>query len=274
MYQSGWDGRIAPNVQLAPHKPTIIAGPCMLENLELGLKVGSFLKQLCDELNIQYIFKSSYDKANRTAAGTERGPGLEHGLKNLEIIRTKLGCPVLTDVHSPLQATAAGQVCDVIQIPAFLSDQRELLIAAAKTQKTVQVKKGQHTHAGQMIEIGQFLNQVGCKKVILCERGQTFGYNDLIVDYRTLIAFREAGFAVAFDCTHAAQLPGAGKGQSSGLRYVIPGLARAGVAVGIDVLFIEVHETPEKALSDAATQLDFTMAKQVITEAARLWGCQ
>lgn len=265
-----WDGSVAKSVRLSRNLPTIIAGPCMLESEELGLRVGSYLKSLCDSHGLPYVFKSSYDKANRTSHAAARGPGLSSGLASLARISEKLNVPVLTDVHTPEEAKAAGAVCDIIQIPAFLCEQRELLLAAAQTQKCVQIKKGQHASPEQMIAVGRFLAEAGNPKTLLCERGSSYGYNNLVVDFRTLMAFRDAGYASVFDATHAAQLPGAGKGQSLGLRHVVPGLARAAAAVGIDALFIEVHENPEAALSDAATQLTFAMAKEVIDSVAAI----
>lgn len=269
-FQGNWEGRVTPEIILTPNRLTILAGPCMCESLELGLNVGRFLKQECNALGLNYVFKSSYDKANRTSHTTTRGPGLKEGLKRLAQIKETLGAPILTDVHSPEECALVAEVCDILQIPAFLCEQRELLLAAARTGKTIQIKKGQHSSPETMIAIANFLVQAGNPKVMLCERGSTYGYNNLAVDFRNLLAFRSAGFAAVFDATHAAMLPGAGGGKSSGTRDVIPGLARAAVAVGIDALFLEVHENPEQALSDAATQLPFSMARDILRQAATL----
>lgn len=270
MFAANWDGNIALGVSIGnKNKLTVMSGPCMLESLELGLKVGTFLKEKCAAANLQYIFKSSFDKANRTSHNTARGPGLEKGLEHLAEIRKTLNVPVLTDIHTPHQAKKAATVCDILQIPAFLCEQRELLIAAAETGKTIQIKKGQHTGPEDVVKVAEFLNHLGYNKVILCERGTTFGYNNLVVDFRNLIEMKKKNHAVVFDATHAVQLPGAGAGVSSGLRHMIPALTRAAIAVGIDGLFMEVHENPDKALSDAATQLPFSTAEEIISFASK-----
>ncbi|MCA2961071.1 MAG: 3-deoxy-8-phosphooctulonate synthase [Silvanigrellales bacterium] len=265
-----WDGVLAPGVQLGRVKPVVMAGPCMFESWELGLEVGRAMKAQCEALGFSYVFKSSYDKANRTSKGTERGPGLQQGLEWLARIREELGVPVLTDVHSPEQAREAGAVVDVVQIPAFLCEQRELLVAAAATGKVVQVKKGQHASPEQVLRVARFLEACGNPRVILCERGTSLGYNNLVFDPRNLLEMAREGHAVCFDGTHAAQLPGAGQGVSSGLRHVIPALVRAAVAVGVDAVFLEVHTDPDNALSDAATQLPLTMASEILERIARL----
>lgn len=268
--RGAWDGRIAQGVEFGGPRPVLMAGPCMFESWDLGLNVGRALKAKCELLGFPYIFKSSYDKANRTSKGTARGPGLARGLEWLAHIRTELGVPVLTDVHSPEQAREAGAVVDVIQIPAFLCEQRELLVAAADTGKVIQVKKGQHASPEQMLRVARFLEACGNPRVILCERGTSMGYNNLVFDPRNLLEMAREGHAVCFDGTHAAQLPGAGQGVSSGLRHVIPALVRAAVAVGIDAVFMEVHTDPDNALSDAATQLPVTTATDLLEQIARL----
>ena len=272
-----WDGVISGDVALVPRthaegprRPLIMAGPCMFESWELGLEVARFMKERCDALGFRYVFKSSYDKANRTSQGTARGPGLAQGLAWLGRIRAELGVPVLTDVHSPAQATEAGAVVDVVQIPAFLCEQRELLAAAAATGKTVQVKKGQHASPQQALRIARYLEACGNPRVLLCERGTSFGYNNLVLDPRNLLEMAREGHAVCFDGTHAAQLPGAGKGVSSGLRHVIPALVRSAVAVGVDAVFMEVHRSPDDAQSDASTQLDFAAASGILEQIARI----
>ncbi len=270
MFRNRWNGEIGKEVALQKKKLTIIAGPCMLETLELGLKVGTFLQEQCLKNNVNYVFKASYDKANRTSKGAVRGPGLEQGLQWLEKITQTLGAPILTDVHTPEQAIEAGKIVDIVQIPAFLCEQRELLFAAAQTGKTIQIKKGQHTSFEQTLIAGEYLEEIGNPKVILCERGSAFGYNNLVVDYRNMMEWRAQGFATVFDATHSAQLPGGGKGFSGGLRHVVPGLACAAVAMGVDGIFMEVHEDPSKALSDAATQLTFETAASLIRRLAHL----
>jgi 2-dehydro-3-deoxyphosphooctonate aldolase (KDO 8-P synthase) len=265
-----WNGSIHPNVTLSPTNLTVIAGPCMFESRELGFGVAEKMKNLCAELGFGYVFKSSYDKANRTSGNTARGPGLEKGLHWLQELRSHYGVPVLTDVHTPVQAKEAGQVVDVVQVPAFLCDQRDLLVACAETGKTVQIKKGQHSPPEQVIACADYVSACGNPKVLLCERGSSFGYNNLVVDFRNVMLMQRSGYATVFDGTHAAQLPGAGSGQSSGLRDMVPGLCAAAAAVGIHALFLEVHPNPEKALSDASTQVNFETAEQILRRVRQL----
>lgn len=268
--KSAWDGRISPSVTFGPRSLVVMAGPCMLESLELGLRVGSELRRICENLGMPYVFKSSFDKANRTSPGSPRGPGLELGLRWLETIRKELGVPVLTDVHTPAQVSAAAAVCDVLQIPAFLSEQRDLLTAAAQSGKPVQIKKGQHLCAEDAVAAARFVEMQGNPRVLLCERGTTFGYGDLVVDMRNLVEMRASSFLVVFDGTHSAQLPGAGKGVTAGLRGMVRPLVRAAVATGVDGLFLEVHPDPERALSDAATQVNIEEAALILREAHAL----
>jgi 2-dehydro-3-deoxyphosphooctonate aldolase (KDO 8-P synthase) len=269
-FPGNWDGNIANNVTLSRIRPIIIAGPCMLETLSLGLEVGSFLKKKCEELNLPFIFKSSYDKANRTSTKSVRGPGMETGLNWLKQIRHELNVPTLTDVHSGEQAIEAGKHVDVIQIPAFLCKQRELLVAAASTGKVIQIKKGQWASSEEMIEIANFLEKCGNPKIILVERGSCFGYNNLVVDFRNLVEMHKEGHAVIFDATHAVQLPGAAGGKSSGLRHMVHPLARAAIAVGVEGIFMEVHKNPDKALSDADTQLSMELAETILNDIASM----
>jgi len=269
-FKHNWLGNVAPDVRLSPKKLTIIAGPCMLETKELGFAVAKYMKELCDELGLQYLFKSSYDKANRTSGNTMRGPGLGRGLDWLSEIKEHFHVPVLTDVHTPAQALEAGKIVDIVQIPAFLSDQKQLLKACAETQKTIQIKKGQHSSPEQLIACADTIAAEGNPKVMLCERGTSFGYNNLVVDYRNLVLMRQSGYATVFDGTHSAQLPGAGQGQSSGLREMVPSLCAAALAVGIDALFLEVHTNPEQALSDASTQVTFETARAILEKAQKL----
>ncbi|APJ03558.1 3-deoxy-8-phosphooctulonate synthase [Silvanigrella aquatica] len=270
LFPGNWDGKIANNITLSRKSPIIIAGPCMLESLSLGLEVGSFLKAKCAELNLPYVFKSSYDKANRTSVKSVRGPGLHAGLEWLQHIRQELNVPVLTDVHSSAQALEAGKYVDIIQIPAFLCKQRELLVAAASTGKVLQIKKGQWATSEEMIEIANFLQKCGNPKVILVERGSCFGYNNLVVDFRNLVEMNKEGHAVIFDATHAVQLPGAAGGKSSGLRHMVHPLTRAALAVGVEGIFMEVHSNPEAALSDADTQLSMDLAEKILVDIANM----
>ena len=267
-FPGNWDGSISNTVNLSRCRPTIIAGPCMLESLSLGLEVGTFLKNKCAKLNLPFVFKSSYDKANRTSAKSIRGPGLESGLKWLAQIRSELNVPTLTDVHSAEQAIEAAKFVDIIQIPAFLCKQRELLVAAASTGKIIQIKKGQWATPEEMLDIAKFLEKCGNPKIILVERGSCFGYNNLVVDFRNLVEMNKNGHAVIFDATHAVQLPGAAGGKSSGLRHMVHPLAKAAIAVG--GIFMEVHKSPEHAYSDADTQLSMELADVILEDIANM----
>ena len=229
---------------------TLIAGPCALESLELGLEVGRKTQVLCEKLGLNYIFKASYDKANRTSISSPRGPGLEKGLQWLAQIKAELGAPILTDIHEPWQAAPVAEVADVLQIPAFLCRQTDLLVAAAKTGRAVNVKKAQFLSAWDMKPVLGKLTEAGNDRVMLCERGTTMGYNQLVVDMRSLVIMRSLGAPVVFDATHSVQIPGGMGGSSGGdRRFALP-LARAAVGIGVDALFLEVHPQPEKAMSD------------------------
>ena len=229
---------------------TLIAGPCALESLDLGLEIGEYVKALCEELGLNYIFKASFDKANRTSIFSPRGPGIDTGLKWLAEIRSKLRVPVLTDIHESWQAKSVSEVVDVLQIPAFLCRQTDLLVAAAKTGKAVNVKKAQFLSPWDMKSVLAKLTEAGNNKIMFCERGTTMGYNQLVVDMRSLVIMRSLGVPVVFDATHSVQMPG-GKGNSSGgdRRFTLP-LARAAVSIGVDALFLEVHPHPKNAMSD------------------------
>ncbi|WP_303296181.1 3-deoxy-8-phosphooctulonate synthase [Pyramidobacter piscolens] len=229
---------------------TLIAGPCALESLELGLEVGRKTQVLCEKLGLNYIFKASYDKANRTSISSPRGPGLEKGLQWLAQIKAELGAPILTDIHEPWQAAPVAEIADVLQIPAFLCRQTDLLVAAAKTGRAVNVKKAQFLSAWDMKPVLGKLTEAGNDRVMLCERGTTMGYNQLVVDMRSLVIMRSLGAPVVFDATHSVQMPGGMGGSSGGdRRFALP-LARAAVGIGVDALFLEVHPQPEKAMSD------------------------
>ena len=230
-------------------KPFLIAGPCALESEGLALEVGQELKRLCARLGVPYVFKASFDKANRSSGSSYRGPGLEAGLKSLARVRAKLGVPVVTDVHESHQAGAVAAVVDLLQIPAFLCRQTDLLLACARTGKPVNVKKGQFVAPGNMIEAVKKIQGAG-GKALLCERGASFGYNNLVVDYTGLPQMRAMGVPVVFDATHSVQLPG-GLGHASGGRAeYVESLACAAAAVGVDGYFFETHPNPAKALSD------------------------
>ena len=233
----------------------LIAGPCVLESLELGLAVATETARICAELGIPYIFKASFDKANRTSLRSYRGPGLARGLEELAEIRERAGVPVLTDIHEAWQAERVAQVADILQIPAFLCRQTDLLVAAAKTGRPVHVKKAQFLAPWDMLSVVEKIREAGNPNVLVGERGTSFGYNQLVVDFRSLPVLRSLGCPVVFDATHSVQMPG-GRGTSSGgdRRYVLP-LARAAVAIGIDALFMEIHPDPDAALSDGPNMI-------------------
>ena len=233
---------------------TLIAGPCVIESRDLVLQVAERVKEITDPLGIRYIFKASYDKANRSSGGSFRGPGVEGGLEVLAEVKRTLNLPVLTDIHESHQAAAVAEVVDVLQIPAFLCRQTDLLLAAAEavrgTEKVINVKKGQFLAPWDMAQVVKKLRDAGVDNLWLTERGSSFGYNTLVVDYRGLPQMQELGCPVIFDATHSVQQPG-GKGTSTGgQREFVAPLARAAVAVGVDGLFMEVHPDPDNALSD------------------------
>jgi len=250
----------------------LIAGPCVIESEELCLEVASKLKEICEKLGIGYVFKSSYDKANRTSIHSFRGPGLEKGLEILQTLREKVGVPVLTDVHSPEEALIAGEVVDALQIPAFLCRQTDLLLSAGRTGKPINVKKGQFLAPWDMRYVIEKIESTGNKSILLCERGTSFGYNNLVVDFRSLVIMKSFGYPVVFDATHSVQMPGAGKGISGGDRKMAPYLLRAACAVGVDAIFLETHPEPTKALSDSATMLPLNSIFPILDVAVRIFN--
>lgn len=228
----------------------LIAGPCVIESEELCIEVAKKMKDICDRLGIEYYFKSSFDKANRTSVHSFRGPGIEKGLEILKKVKREVGVRICTDIHEPWQAEKASKVCDILQIPAFLCRQTDLLIAAAKTGKIVNVKKAQFLAPWDMKNVVNKLEESGCKNIMLCERGTTFGYNTLVVDMTGLIEMKKIGYPVVFDATHSVQKPG-GKGSSTGgNREYVEYLAKAAICCEADHLFMEVHPNPDEALSD------------------------
>lgn len=237
--------------KLGGHHPFfLIAGPCVIESPQHCLDIAGHLKETTASLGIPFIFKASYDKANRTSLHSYRGPGLEKGLKILQEVRARLEVPVLSDVHAPEQIAAASQVLDVIQVPAFLSRQTDLVVAAAASGQIVNIKKGQFMAPWDVKQVIEKAEAAGGRRLFLTERGVCFGYNNLVVDFKSLPIMRSFGFPVVFDATHSVQLPGGAGSQSGGEAEFIPYLARAAAAVGIDGLFLEVHDRPEQALSD------------------------
>ncbi len=233
----------------------LIAGPCVVESEDHALALGRAIADIARRVGVPYIFKASFDKANRTAIRSYRGPGIEAGLAVLGRVRESVGVPVLTDIHEPWQAAEAAEVADVLQIPAFLSRQTDLIMAAAETGLVVNLKKGQFLAPLDMRHAVDKVKSSGNQRVFVTERGFSFGYNNLVVDMRAFPQMRSLGSPVVFDVTHSLQLPGAGEGVTAGLAEFIEPLARAGVATGIDGVFLEVHEEPAKARSDAQNAL-------------------
>jgi len=232
-----------------------ILGPCVIESEAHSIEIASRIAEIGQRLDVGVVFKASYDKANRTSLTSFRGPGLEAGLRTLAAVKAQTGLPILTDIHQPSHAAPAAEVADVLQIPAFLSRQTDLLVAAARTGRIVNVKKGQFLSPQDMRHVVAKLEGSGAAGILLTERGSSFGYNNLIVDMRALPMLRELGHPVVFDVTHSLQLPGAGDGVTTGLADYIEPLAQAGVAAGVDAVFMEVHDNPPAAKSDAANAL-------------------
>jgi 2-dehydro-3-deoxyphosphooctonate aldolase (KDO 8-P synthase) len=244
------------NIEIGAGRPlAVIAGPCVIESRESALRHAALLKEAADRVGVPYIFKSSYDKANRSAGDSYRGPGLDKGLEILAEVKQKTGVPVLTDVHEREQVASVREIADVLQIPAFLCRQTDFVIAVAQSGKVVNIKKGQFLAPWDIGNIVDKIRSADNDQILLTERGVSFGYNNLISDMRSLVVMRELGYPVVFDATHSLQLPG-GLGKASGgeRKYIGP-LARASVAVGVDALFMEVHEDPDQALSDGPNSL-------------------
>lgn len=257
------------DILVGPGNPLLlIAGPCALESEELARKVAAEMQEICARLGITYVFKASFDKANRTSLESYRGPGLEEGLAILARIREELQVPVISDVHDVSQVAPAAEVLDIIQIPAFLCRQTDLLVAAAKTNKPINLKKGQFVSPWDMENGVNKLRGAGGTKTMLVERGACFGYNNLVVDMRSLPVMRGFGCPVIYDATHSVQLPGGSGGSSGGQREFIAPLSRAAVAAGIDGLFMEVHPDPDKALCDGPNSMPLdsieTLLKQLV----------
>ncbi|HKY06752.1 MAG TPA: 3-deoxy-8-phosphooctulonate synthase [Candidatus Binatia bacterium] len=244
------------DIQIGGGAPlAVVAGPCVIESREAALRHAAALKERADRAGVPYIFKSSYDKANRSAVQSYRGPGLTKGLEILAEVKAKIGVPILTDVHEIDQVEAVREVADVLQIPAFLCRQTDFVLAVGRSGRVVNVKKGQFLAPWDMRNVLDKILSTGNEQVVLTERGASFGYNNLVSDMRSLIVMREFGYPVMFDATHSLQLPGGLGSASGGERKYIPALARAGAAVGVDALFMEVHEDPDHALSDGPNSL-------------------
>ncbi len=258
-------------IQVGAKQPLLlIAGPCALESYDLAIRVCTTMQEVCGKLGISYVFKASFDKANRTSLESYRGPGLEEGLTILARIRSELHVPVISDIHDVSQVSPAAEVLDILQIPAFLCRQTDLLVAAAKSGKVVNLKKGQFVSPWDMKNGVNKLRGAGGNKIMLVERGASFGYNNLVVDMRSLPVMRSFDCPVIFDATHSVQLPGGSGGSSGGQREFIAPLSRAAVAAGIDGLFMEVHPDPDKALCDGPNSMPLDAIEPLLTQLIRI----
>jgi 2-dehydro-3-deoxyphosphooctonate aldolase (KDO 8-P synthase) len=257
-----------------PKKLLVIAGPCSLENERVCRAVAETLVKIGRaNRSLKFVFKGSFDKANRTSLAGERGTGIDAGLKLLALIKRDYGFPVLTDVHEREQMAAVAEVCDVVQIPAFLSRQTDLLLAAAATGRVVNVKKGQFLSPQEMVYVTGKLRDGKAKEIWQTERGTTFGYQNLVVDMRSFSIMAQNGYPTIFDATHAVQLPGAGGGKSSGQREFVPPLAKAALAAGADGLFIETHPDPAKAISDGPNMIALKNLSELLETCVAVWKC-
>ena len=245
----------------------LLAGPCVLEGLERCLLIGSTIKEITGRLGMPYIFKASFDKANRSSFNGFRGPGLKKGLEMLQAIKDELQVPIVTDVHTEEQIKPVSKVADIIQIPAFLCRQTDLLYAAAQSGCVVNVKKGQFMAPGDMRNVVDKLHEGGCSQILLTERGASFGYNNLVVDMRSFPIMRSFGYPVVFDATHSVQLPGGAGTCSAGNREFVPNLVRAAVGAGVDALFMEVHDNPEEALCDGPNMVYLDKLEELLKDA-------
>ncbi len=262
---------ISPSVKVGQgQKLLLIAGPCQIESRDHCLSIAEFLKDATAKLPVSLVFKSSFDKANRTSVKGKRGIGMDKGLRVLEEVRNSIGCPVLTDIHTEEQARTVGQIVDVLQIPAFLCRQTDLLVAAGATGRTVHVKKGQFLHPSDMQFVAEKIASTGNKKILLCERGTSFGYRDLVMDPRNLLIMRETGYPVVFDATHSVQQLGGSGGSSGGSRTFVQALARAAVATGVDGVFVECHNDPDNAPSDGPCMLPLDQVVPLLSTLCRL----
>jgi 2-dehydro-3-deoxyphosphooctonate aldolase (KDO 8-P synthase) len=250
----------------------LIAGPCVIESEEHALGLARALRNIAARTGVPFVFKASFDKANRTSLGSFRGPGLEDGLKTLGRVREEIGVPVLTDIHEASQAASVAEAVDVLQIPAFLSRQTDLLVAAARTGRVVNIKKGQFLAPADVRHAIAKVTASGNDRVIVTERGSSFGYNNLVVDMRAFPLMRRYGYPVVYDVTHSLQLPGAGDGVTAGQAEFIEPMASAGVAAGVDGVFMEVHERPETARSDAQNALRLDLVEPLLERLVRIHG--
>ncbi len=250
----------------------LIAGPCVIESRDLTMRIAEQLSAIVRAMPVQWVFKASFDKANRTRGDSFRGVGLEEGLKILDDVRREFAIPVTTDVHESPQASAAAEVCDLLQIPAFLCRQTDLLVAAARTGKAIHVKKGQFVAPNDMQFVVQKLSSAGPRHILLCERGTFFGYGRLVNDFRALVIMRQFGCPVVFDATHSVQEPGGLGGATGGNRAMVEPLARAAVAVGVDGLFFETHPDPDRAPSDGPNMVPLAQFQPLLCRLVELWS--
>jgi 2-dehydro-3-deoxyphosphooctonate aldolase (KDO 8-P synthase) len=260
-------------VQIGGGAPlALIAGPCAIENETHALRTAETLVRITTDAKVPFVYKSSYDKANRSALGSYRGPGLREGLRILGRVRETVGCPVLSDVHEPDEVGPAAETLDCLQVPAFLCRQTNLVVACGRSGRPVNVKKGQFMAPWDMGNVVEKLRASGAREITLTERGASFGYNNLVVDFRSLAIMRSLGTPVVFDATHSVQLPGGEGNRSGGERQYVPALARAAVAFGVDALFMEVHEAPDRAPSDGPTMLPIADLPRLLDEVTAIRG--
>lgn len=254
------------------NQPILIAGPCVIETFESTIRAAAFLKDLTDEFQIPFIFKTSYDKANRTSLNSYRGPGLSKGLNIISSIKDELGVKVLSDVHRFDEIAPAAQVLDILQIPAFLCRQTDFVVAVSEVGKPVNIKKGQFLAPWDVKHVVEKVVSAGNDQILLTERGATFGYNNLVVDFRSLAIMRDLGWPVVFDATHSVQLPGGGGSCSGGQREFVPMMARAATAAGVDGIYIEVHDNPERALCDGPNSLAMQEVRPLLKQLTAIQG--
>ena len=259
------------NFEIGGDKLTILAGPCAIESLDVMRKTAEGLKTVCEKLDINYVFKSSYDKANRSSITSYRGLGMEKGLELLAQIKKEFDLPIVTDIHTPDQAAIAAEVVDILQIPAFLCRQTDLLVAAAETGKIVNIKKGQFLAPQQMKSLVKKVEDSGNRQIMLTDRGVSFGYNNLVSDFRAIPIMKEFGYPVVFDATHSVQMPGSNGDSTGGDRRFVPVLANCAMAAGADVLFFEVHPDPDNALCDGPNMLYLKDAEAVFAKCKEIF---
>ena len=259
------------NFEIGGDKLTILAGPCAIESIDVMRETAEGLKKICEKLDINYVFKSSYDKANRSSINSYRGLGMEKGLEMLAQIKKEFELPIVTDIHTPDQAEIAAEVADILQIPAFLCRQTDLLVAAAKTGKIVNIKKGQFLAPQQMKSLVKKVEDSGNRQIMLTDRGVSFGYNNLVSDFRSIPIMKEFGYPVVFDATHSVQMPGSNGDSTGGDRRFVPVLANCAMAAGADVLFFEVHPDPDNALCDGPNMLYLKDAENVFAKCKEIF---